>query len=390
MENKQLYLRSFPTLLALTVLFFLGTFASAQSYSAQGGSPAQDNKSVQDRDRDNDNKAVQDNDTTRRELAQFDQFLDTHREIAEQLRKDPSLVNNKDFVKDHPALQTYLQEQPAVREELKENPTAFMRQENNFDRREDTRDRDARPEQLAQFDRFLDGHREIAEQLRKDPSLVNNKDFVKNHPALQAYLQEQPGIRDQLRDNPTAFMRQEDNFDRREDTRDRDTRPEQLAQFDRFLDGHREIAEQLRKDPSLANNKDFLKDHPALQAYLQEQPGVRDQLRDNPTAFMRQENNFDRHEDTRDRGVDREQLARFGRFLDSHHEIAEDLRRDPSLVRSHEYVQKHAELQECLKANPGVQDQFTKNPEAVFQSTKFGNSTGQPSKAPTFDSKPKP
>ena len=39
----------------------------------------------------------------------------THREIAEQLRKDPSLVKNDEFVKNHPALQTYLQQHPEVR-----------------------------------------------------------------------------------------------------------------------------------------------------------------------------------------------------------------------------------------------------------------------------------
>ena len=54
-------------------------------------------------------------------------FQDSHREEAEQLRKDPSLVDNQQFLKTHPALQTYLQEHPAVREELKQNPRAFMR-----------------------------------------------------------------------------------------------------------------------------------------------------------------------------------------------------------------------------------------------------------------------
>jgi len=82
------------------------------------------------------------NDTTRAELASFDRFLDSHHEIAEQLRKDSSLVKNSEFVQNHPALQTYLQQHPEVREELTENPNAFMRQENRYDRSEDARDRD--------------------------------------------------------------------------------------------------------------------------------------------------------------------------------------------------------------------------------------------------------
>ena len=131
---------------------------------------------------------TRDRDTTRPELANFDQFLDSHRETAEQLRKDPSLVNNEQFVKSHPDLQAYLQQHPEVREEVKENPNAFMHQEARYERTEDatatrstvTRDRDTTRHELANFDQFLDSHRETAEQLRKDPSLVNNEQFVKS------------------------------------------------------------------------------------------------------------------------------------------------------------------------------------------------------------------
>jgi hypothetical protein len=58
-------------------------------------------------------------------------------------------------------------------------------------------DRDAGRRDSANFDRFLDGHREIAEQVRKDPSLLDNRNFVRDHPALETYLQQNPGVRDQ-------------------------------------------------------------------------------------------------------------------------------------------------------------------------------------------------
>src|SRR5260370_40621767 len=116
-----------------------------------------------------------DNDTTRRELAEMDRFLDGHPEVAEQLRKDPSLINNQEFVEKHPELREFLQNHPAVREEFRENPNAFMRQENRYDRREgdgghghgistgDRGDRnrmvdaDGRGE-LASFGQFRGGH----------------------------------------------------------------------------------------------------------------------------------------------------------------------------------------------------------------------------------------
>ena len=76
---------------------------------------------------------------------------------------------------------------------------------------------------VASFDRFLDQHREIAQQVRKDPSLLDNRNFVQNHPELQTYFQDNPGVRDQIRQDPNGFMRQEDAFDRDTNMRDRDT-----------------------------------------------------------------------------------------------------------------------------------------------------------------------
>src|SRR6266567_1017645 len=235
MKKRFLHLKSFLALLTLATLFGLVT-ANAQLSQSQGDAQA----------------APRDNDTTQGELASFDRFMDGHPEIAEQLRRDPSLVRNEDFVRDHRDLQEYLQQHPEVREEIRENPDRFMRQEQRFDRREDRRDFDRpqdrrdedrrdfdRPEgrgdndrrdndttrgELASFDRFMDSHPEMAEQLRRDPSLVTNAEFVKNHPALQEYLQQHPGVREEITENPNRFMRQEQRFDRREDRWDNDRR----------------------------------------------------------------------------------------------------------------------------------------------------------------------
>jgi hypothetical protein len=98
------------------MFFLFDILTEAQTTTTQ--TPPQSNdaeRSDHDRDRD----------ITRRELASFDKFLDNHHEIAEQVRKNPSLVDNQQFLKDHPALQAYVQQHPAVREELRENPNAF-------------------------------------------------------------------------------------------------------------------------------------------------------------------------------------------------------------------------------------------------------------------------
>jgi hypothetical protein len=316
-----------------------------------------------------------DRDTTRRQLASFDQFMDGHPELSEQLRQNPSLVNDGDFVRNHPALAEYLEQHPEFREEIRENPNAFMRQERRYDRREDDRDRyrDTTRRQLAGFDQFMDGHPEIAEQLRKNPALMDDGEFVKNHPALAEYLEQHPGVREEIRENPNAFMRQEQRFDHREDRRedDRDTNRRQRSGFDQFMDGHPEIAEQLRKNPSLLNDRKFVKRHHALAEYLEQHPEVREEIRENPNAFMRQEQRFDRREDRRedehDRDVTRRQLASFDQFADSHPEIAEQIHKNPALLDDREFVKTHPALAEYLEQHPQVREEVRENPNAFMR-----------------------
>src|SRR6202011_1311021 len=82
-----------------------------------------------------------DSDTTRRQLADFDRFLDGYPEVASQLRQDPSLVNNPEFVENHSQLQQYLQQHPEVSEEIKENPNAVMNREQRYERHDADSDR---------------------------------------------------------------------------------------------------------------------------------------------------------------------------------------------------------------------------------------------------------
>ncbi len=356
-----------------------------------------------------DRQAVQSDDITRRDLARFDQFLDSHHEIADQLRKTPSLIDDPQFLQGHPELNTYLQDHPSVKQEISEQPDTFMRLEDRYshdanlrdrdaggqdrdaDRREVTNrdgarrevgNRDADRRDVANFDRFLDDHREIGEQVRKDPSLLDNRNFVQNHPVLETYLRDNPGVRDQIRQDPGAFMRQEDAFNRDSSMRDGDSgagRNEDrrdVANFDRFLDSHREIAEQARKDPSLLDNRDFVREHPVLQAYLQDNPGVRDQLRQDPNAFMRQEDSYDRDSNMRDRNPMHDHMADFGGFLHNHSNIQNDLTRNPSVVKDHGYVQNHADLDAYLNAHPDVRAELMANPQSfVHGAQQFGSAS---------------
>jgi hypothetical protein len=233
----------------------------------------------------------------RSELARLDMFLDSHPRLAEELRKDPSLVRNQQFVQNHPDLQTFLHDRPDLASKWTQHPEAFMQREARYEATEnpamdrpDNRppvrdDHDTTRGQLASFDRFLDGHRETAEQLHRDPSLVNNKQFVEDHPALQAYLQEHQGVREEITENPNTFMRQEDRYDRREDM-DR-SHMQQASNFRDFLGGHSRISDDLSRNPMKANDPDYKRSHPELQAYLSAHPDVQSALNQNPQSFMK-------------------------------------------------------------------------------------------------------
>ena len=393
-------------------------------------------------------------DLRRQQLAEMDHFLDNHPDIDAQLKKQPDLILNQTYLNQHQDLQAFVNDHPQLKEEFRENPNYFMYRENRYDARENergnsnpdaNRDRDGDRRDVAEFDRFLDSHRETAQQLRKQPDLVLNDGFLKSHPALQEYLQQHPAVRDQIRQNPNAFMAQEAKFDQRGDNdanrdrdrdadrrdaansgqrgdndanrdrnrdrdadrhnaansdqrgdndanrdRDRGTDRREVANFDQFLDSHHETAEQLRRNPSQINNDEFVKSHPALQAYLQQHPDVRQEVSQNPNAFMQQEARYDRN----DNGMDRDDSRRqFGQFLGGHADVARQLSEKPSLAKDHEYMDNHPELRDYLNSHPDVQKKLTADPDNFVKSAQQFNTTttpGQTTKTPVPDAtKPK-
>lgn len=379
---KRYHLKSPLALSALASLFWIGTPAIAQNAPGQNGS------------------AVQDNDTSRQELVTFDQFLDSHPKLADQIHNDPTLVNNDRFVKNHPVLKDYLDDHPGVREKIKDNPGAFTTREELHARRVDVgmtnrdqepqdrdadRDRDQGPtgQQLAEFDKFLDSHKNIAADLKQKPWLATNYEYLQAHPEFNSFLNDHPELRKQVGKNPSAFVTQDERFDNPAYRRN-------LAEFDRFLDKNRDIDQQLRAKPWLVGNYEYLQAHPELKTFLQNHLGLQQPIKQNPESVMsdvevydrnnggdryataRNDRDADRDRDRdanrdRDNGTTRTELANFERFLDSHGEIAEQVRKNPSLVNNDEFVKNHPALQTYLKAHPAVREEVKENPNAFMQ-----------------------
>lgn len=156
---------------------------------------------------------------TKGEVRRFDHFLDSHPEVAEALRKNPGLVDNEDFMEKHPGLRDFLKKHPGVRDEIKDHPERFMNREAKFEKTADDRRDDKRPdkitrEQLRNFDHFLDSHPEVSEALRKNPRLIDDQQFMQNHPELQEFLKNHPGVRDEIKDHPGRFMKREAKYEK--------------------------------------------------------------------------------------------------------------------------------------------------------------------------------
>jgi dsDNA-binding SOS-regulon protein len=372
MKRTGVTTRSWLATLALTTLIWVAP-GRAQSPSTTPQNPSTTPQS--------------NDDLVRWQLANFDQFLDNHPEVSDQLRKNPALVDDKQFVANHPALQQYLAQHPEIRSDIEQNPRAVMHQEQQYERTED-RDRNGITRtEVAAMDHFLDQHPEIAEQLRKNPKLIDDSKWVGNHPELQQYMAEHPTMRREFDEHPDAFMRDENRFDHQTDRPDI-TRGE-LARMDQFLDKHPEIAEQLKKDPKLIDDQKWVANHPELQKFMKEHPEVRQQFDEHPYAFMRDENRYDRWEDRRDEDTGRGQLSSFHNFLEGHSTIAADISKNPTLATNDEYLQNHTELQAYLQANPEVKEQLNQNPQSFIKSAQATTGTTTPGTAPKTTTMPK-
>jgi hypothetical protein len=151
-------------------------------------------------------------DITRRELQNFDNFLDTHPAVDKELTKNPRLIEDPAYISAHPELKTFLADHPGVREEMKETPRFFMHREEQFDKS----GRDVTHREAASLDVFLDTHPGVERELRKDPSLVKNPEFLARHPEFSEYLGKHPAVKADLVENPKAFMKREAQYEKNE------------------------------------------------------------------------------------------------------------------------------------------------------------------------------
>lgn len=220
------------------------------------------------------------------------------------------------------------------------------------------------PGEIARFNHFLDNHPEVAQRLAANPGLVNDPRFMANHPGLQGFLAKHPGVREQLHAAPGQFMYREGHYEWSHGGGPIGAMPgtgaEQVARFDNgYLDEHPEVARQLGANPGLADNPQFLANHPGLDSYLAHHPEVRQELQQHPYRFM-----SDEWKDQRwDHGYGPHPLANTDHYLDQHPEVAQQLNQHPGLIDDPKYLADHPGLHDFLATHPVARAEWKSHPD---------------------------
>src|SRR5258708_28867554 len=316
----------------------------------------------------------------RSEMAQFDAFLDAHADIDKQLRENPSLLKNEEFLEAHPQLQSFMNQHPQVQTQVGQNPSLVMERERRYDAGESRRNNpnpDLTRRQVSTMDQFLDKNPNVDRDLRRNPGLVNNAGYLQQHPELQTLLNQHPNVKEEIAENPRYFMQRENRFDAQEQSR-RGTNPNpdltrrEVAEMDQFLDSHPDVDKTLRANPWLVRNATYLKEHPELQTFLNQHPGLKEESAETPKYLMDREKQFDARERS-GRGANpnpdltRREVAEMDQFLDRHPDVDKTLRANPWLVRNATYLKEHPELQTFLNQHPGLKEESAETPKYLMQ-----------------------
>jgi hypothetical protein len=157
-------------------------------------------------DRDYSRSSYSEDQVSEKDLRSFERYLDSHDETARALRQNPDLINDRRFVRDHDALNDWLNDHPDAAEAIRANPERYLSR-GTYSSSRDDRSRAYMSEQdLRSFERYLDTHDETARTLYQNPDLINDRQFVRDHDALQDWLEKHPEAARALRADPDRYL----------------------------------------------------------------------------------------------------------------------------------------------------------------------------------------
>jgi len=134
------------------------------------------------------------------ETHSMETYLTNHPKVAEELHNNPSLINDPNWLAKHPHVQNWMANHPNVKADAAAHPASFV---GHTERETLTRDRTG----LRGTDEFLSKHPEMAKELNANPRLIDNSQYLADHPALNKYLADHPGVKNEWMKHPEYFAK---------------------------------------------------------------------------------------------------------------------------------------------------------------------------------------
>jgi hypothetical protein len=148
-----------------------------------------------------------------RDLRSFEAFLDAHDDTAQELYRDPELIKNERFLRGHSALRDWLDDHREAAQAIEADPRAVIWQERTATgrEREEGRPTPARMSErdLQSFEDYLNSHDETAQELYRNPELINDRSYVREHKSLQDWLDDHREAAAAVQANPQQFLQRE-------------------------------------------------------------------------------------------------------------------------------------------------------------------------------------
>lgn len=135
---------------------------------------------------------------TGRENGTMENYLTNHPKVADELHNNPSLINDPQWLSQHPTVQNWMNTHQNVKQDAIRNPQEFVHHTEN-----ETVHRDRQA--MNRTDSYLTKHPEMAKELNKNPGLINDPKYLADHPSLNNYLKEHPGAAKEWQDHPQAY-----------------------------------------------------------------------------------------------------------------------------------------------------------------------------------------
>jgi hypothetical protein len=131
------------------------------------------------------------------------------------------------------------------------------------------------------FVRFLNSHPNVAADLAKNPSLVNDPKYLGSHPGLHGFLRTHPRVQKDVQLGPGTYTYANGQADWKR-------APLTESQAHNYLLDHLDVANQLEANPSLAQDPKYLAEHPGLKEFLIEHPDALSEMKEHPYGFLSQ------------------------------------------------------------------------------------------------------